>query len=81
MPKLVSQKNLRKPAVSGYVLSSSTVGIQTWVNNKSIGINSDGLSVGTASTVNFSGATVSINAGIASVSIAGGLNVYSIVGL
>jgi hypothetical protein len=81
MPKLVSQKNLRKPAVSGYVLSSSTVGIQTWVDNKSVGISSDGTSIGTASTINFSGATVSISAGIASVAIAGGLNVYSIIGL
>ena len=42
MPKLVSQKNLRKPATSGYVLSSSTVGVQTWVDNKSVGISSDG---------------------------------------
>lgn len=81
MPKLVSQKNLRNPTTSGYVLSSSTVGVQTWIDNKSVGVSSGGTSVGTASTINFSGATVSISAGIASVAIAGGLNVYTIIGL
>jgi len=81
MPKLVSQKNLRNPSTDGYVLSSSTVGVQTWVNNKSVGINSSGSVVGTATTIDFSGATITLSSGVASVAISGGLNPYSIIGL
>lgn len=81
MPKLVSQKNLKKPITTGYVLSSSTVGIQTWVDNKSVDVSSNNILVGTASTMNFSGATVTLSSGVAAISISGGLNPYSIVGL
>jgi len=81
MPKLVSQKNLRNPSIEGYVLSSSTVGVQTWVDNKSVAINSNGSVVGTATTIDFSGATITLSSGVASVAISGGLNPYSIIGL
>lgn len=68
MPKLISQKNLRKPSADGYVLSSSTVGIQSWVNNKSVGIDSGGNIVGTAQTINFYNRnSVVISSGVASV--------------
>lgn len=68
MPKLISQKNLRKPTADGYVLSSSSVGVQSWVDNKSVGINSGGSLVGTAQTVNFYNKnSVVISSGVASV--------------
>lgn len=68
MPKLISQKNLRKPIADGYVLSSSIVGVQSWVNNKSVGIDSGGSLVGTAQTINFYNRnSVVISSGVASV--------------
>jgi hypothetical protein len=68
MPKLISQKNLRKPIADGYVLSSSTVGVQSWVNNKSVGIDSGGSVVGTAQTINFYNRnSIVISSGVASV--------------
>jgi hypothetical protein len=68
MPKLISQRNIKKPPADGYVLSSSTVGVQTWVNNQVVGVNSGGTSVGTANTINFqTRSSVVISSGIASV--------------
>lgn len=68
MPKLISQKNLRKPTANGYVLSSSTVGVQSWVDNRSVGINSGGSVIGTASTINIANKnTVTVSSGIATV--------------
>jgi len=68
MPKLISQKNLRKPTANGYVLSSSTVGVQSWVDNRSVGINSGGSIIGTASTINIANKnTVTVSSGIATV--------------
>ena len=68
MPKLISQKNLSIPTADGYVLSSSSVGVQSWVDNKSVGINSCGSLVGTAQTVNFYNKnSVVISSGVASV--------------
>ena len=70
MPRLLSRKNLRYPTVDGQVLSSSKKGVQTWVDNKSVGISTLGAAVGTANTIKFaSGVDVSIVAGVASVSV------------
>ena len=70
MPRLLSRKNLRYPTVGGQVLSSSKKGVQTWVDNKSVGISTLGAAVGTANTIKFaSGVDVSIVAGVASVSV------------
>ena len=45
-------------------------GVQTWVDNKSVGISTLGAAVGTANTIKFaSGVDVSIVAGVASVSV------------
>ena len=68
MPKLISQKNLRKPISDGYVLSSSTAGVQSWVDNKSVGINSGGTTIGTASTINIANKhTIVVSAGVATI--------------
>ena len=70
MPRLLSRKNLRYPTEDGQVLSSSKKGVQTWVDNKSVGISTLGAAVGTANTIKFaSGVDVSIVAGVASVSV------------
>ena len=70
MPRLLSRKNLRYPTVDGQVLSSTSKGVQTWVDNKSVGISTLGAAVGTANTIKFaSGVDVSIVAGVASVSV------------
>tara|TARA_S200002703_G_scaffold127700_1_gene114380 strand:- start:4483 stop:5367 length:885 start_codon:yes stop_codon:yes gene_type:complete len=70
MPRLLSRKNLRYPTVDGQVLSSTSKGVQTWVDNKSVGISTLGATVGTANTIKFaSGVDVSIVAGVASVSV------------
>ena len=70
MPRLLSRKNLRYPTVDGQVLSSTKKGVQTWVDNKSVGISTSGAAVGTANTIKFaSGVDVSIVAGVASVSV------------
>ena len=70
MPRLLSRKNLRYPTVDGQVLSSTKKGVQTWVDNKSVGISTLGAAVGTANTIKFaSGVDVSIVAGVASVSV------------
>lgn len=70
MPKLLNRKNLRYPTVDGQVLSSTSKGVQTWVDNKSVGISTLGAAVGTANTIKFaSGVDVSIVAGVASVSV------------
>ena len=70
MPRLLSRKNLRYPTVDGQVLSSSKKVVQTWVDNKSVGISTLGAAVGTANTIKFaSGVDVSIVAGVASVSV------------
>ena len=71
MPRLLSRKNLRYPTVDGQVLSeASKKGVQTWVDNKSVGISTLGAAVGTANTIKFaSGVDVSIVAGVASVSV------------
>lgn len=70
MPRLLSKKNLRYPTVDGQVLSSTSKGVQTWVDNKSVGISTLGATVGTANTIKFaSGVDVSIVAGVASVSV------------
>jgi hypothetical protein len=70
MPRILSKKNLRYPTVDGQVLSSTSKGVQTWVDNKSVGISTLGATVGTANTIKFaSGVDVSIVAGVASVSV------------
>lgn len=70
MPRLQSRKNLRYPTVDGQVLSSTSKGVQSWVDNKSVGISTLGATVGTANTIKFaSGVDVSIVAGVASVSV------------
>tara|TARA_X000001036_G_scaffold256382_1_gene238536 strand:- start:1939 stop:2766 length:828 start_codon:yes stop_codon:yes gene_type:complete len=70
MPRLLSRKNLRYPRQDGQVLSSSSKGVQSWVDNKSVGISTLGAAVGTANTIKFaSGVDVSIVAGVASVTV------------
>ncbi len=70
MPRLLSRKNLRYPRQDGQVLSSSSKGVQSWVDNKSVGISTLGAVVGTANTIKFaSGVDVSIVAGVASVTV------------
>jgi hypothetical protein len=70
MPRLISRKNLAYPKVDGQVLSSDSKGIQSWVDNKIIGISTLGSTVGTANTIKFaSGVDVSIVAGVASVTV------------
>jgi hypothetical protein len=70
MPRLISKKNLAYPKVDGQVLSSDSKGIQSWVDNKIIGISTLGSTVGTANTIKFaSGVDVSIVAGVASVTV------------
>ena len=67
MPRLISTKNLKHPTSDGYVLSSSTAGVQSWVDNRQIGISSDGSNVGTANTINFESNRLTLNSGIATI--------------
>ena len=67
MPRLISTKNLKHPTSDGYVLSSSTAGVQSWVDNRSVGISSDGANVGTANTINFESNRLTLNSGIATI--------------
>ncbi len=70
MPRLISRKNLAYPKVDGQVLSSDSKGIQSWVDNKIVGISTLGSIVGTANTIKFaSGIGVTIVAGVASVTV------------
>ena len=70
MPRLISRKNLAYPKVDGQVLSSDSKGIQSWVDNKIVGISTLGSTVGTANTIKFaSGIGVTIVSGVASVSV------------
>ena len=69
MPRLISTKNLKHPTSDGYVLSSSTAGVQSWVDNRSVGISSDGTSLGNMTDLNFQSNRVKFdsNAGVATV--------------
>ena len=70
MPRLISRKNLAYPKVDGQVLSSDSNGIQSWVDNKIVGISTLGSTVGTANTIKFvSGIGVTIVEGVASVTV------------
>ena len=70
MPRLISGKNLAYPRIDGQVLSSDSKGVQSWVDNKIVGISTLGSAVGTANTIKFaSGIGVTIVAGVASVSV------------
>jgi hypothetical protein len=68
MPRLISTKNLRHPTIDGYVLSSSTSGVQSWVSKiDNVGFSSDGSNVGTAKTINFQSNRIEVQGGITTV--------------
>lgn len=87
MPKLISQKNLRRPPSSGYVLSSSVTGVRTWVDNKSVDVSVNGISTETSSVVDFSSEgsislTTQVTSGISTVTLSDPTSsVFSIIGL
>ncbi len=67
MPKLLSTKNLANPSSDDYVLQSTTEGVRSWAAS-GVGIASDGVNVGSATTINWQNRQVSpVSSGIATV--------------